>query len=114
MTSEKKRDIALKAMEDTKVERAEVLDVQSKTPVADYFIVGTGTSGRHVRSIADAVEEAFKSQGLAPLGREGERTGWVLLDYGDVVVHVMQEEQRQFYDLESLWKTREADPNLLA
>lgn len=97
------------AAEDIKAEAIELLDVASKTSIAEYFIVCTGTSDRHVDSIGDRVTEKLREQGERPLRTEGERTGWLLMDYGDVIFHVMREDQRQFYDIESLWKSMPAN-----
>ncbi len=75
----------------------------------------SGTSDTHVNAIAERVEEKMRLSGLRPLRSEvGARAGgWVLYDYGDVLFHVMLEEKRQFYDLEALWRTIQADPNLI-
>jgi len=80
--------------------------------VADFFVVCSGTSDRHVESIADRVAEKMQALRAKPHRTEGERTGWVLQDYGDVVFNVMREEQRQFYDLETLWNTMQRNPDL--
>jgi ribosome-associated protein len=112
MTSEEKLKRITEAADELKAEAIEVLDVRAKTSVADYFVVCSGTSDRHVESIADKVEERLREAKERPLRTEGERTGWVLHDYGDVILHVMRDEQRQFYDLETLWKNIQPDPNL--
>ncbi|MER3414237.1 MAG: ribosome silencing factor [Armatimonadota bacterium] len=90
--------------EELKAERVEMLDLRRKTIVCDYFIVCSGTSDIHVRSIAEKVEEKMRAIRVKPVRVEGRGSGWILIDFGDVVCHVMREEQRQFYDLESLWK----------
>ncbi|HWD41023.1 MAG TPA: ribosome silencing factor [Fimbriimonas sp.] len=112
MTSKEKSDAIVDAADDMKAEQVEVLDVRAKTSVADYFIVCTGTSDRHVDSIADKVAEKMAALKSKPLRVEGDKSGWVLQDYGDVIFHVMREEQRQFYDLETLWKGIRPDPSL--
>lgn len=112
MTSLEKAERIASAADELKAENIETLDVAAKTSVADYFIVCSGTSDRHVSSIADKVLERMAEVKIKPLRVEGDRSGWVLHDYGDVVLHVMREEQRQFYDLEALWKSFQADPNL--
>ena|SRR5579871_2689400 len=104
MTSAEKVQIITETADEIKAERIETLDVHEKTSVADYFVVCSGTSDRHVQSIADRVAEKMTEIRSKPLRTEGERSGWVLQDYGDVVFNVMREEQRQFYDLETLWK----------
>jgi len=111
MTSSEKANAIVAAADDLKAERIETLDVRAKTSVADYFVVCSGNSDRHVQSIADRVEERMAASGSKPRV-EGDRSGWVLQDYGDVIFHVMREEQRQFYDLEALWKSLRPDPNL--
>jgi ribosome-associated protein len=81
-----------------------VLDVRGLTDFADTLIVASGTSDRHVRSIASHVIQQAKSNGFRPLGTEGEREGeWVLVDLQDIVVHVMLPRVREFYGLERLW-----------
>ena len=112
MTSAEKTERILEFADDMKAEMVETLDVRDRTSIADYFIVCSGTSDRHVSSIAERIAERMKELKQRPLRVEGDRTGWVLQDYGDVVLHVMREEQRQFYDLETLWKTMPKDPNL--
>lgn len=111
MTPEEKSDKIREYADDMKAETLETLDVRGRTSIADYFIVCTGTSDRHVSSIAERVAERMKELKERPLRVEGDRSGWVLQDYGDVVLHVMREEQRQFFDLETLWKTMPVDPN---
>jgi ribosome-associated protein len=112
MTPTEKAELIHRFADDMKAENIETLDVRAKTSVADYFIVCTGTSDRHVSSIAERVAEQMKGNKERPLRIEGGTSGWVLQDYGDVVFHVMREEQRQFYDLETLWKTMQRDPSL--
>ena len=81
-----------------------VLDLQGLTSFADTFIICSGRSHRQVSAIAELVEKDLKAQGIKPLGIEGLREGhWVLMDYGDVVIHVFYEPIRTFYDLEGLW-----------
>jgi ribosome-associated protein len=92
------------ALEDMKAVNVKVLDVRGLTDFADTLIVASGTSDRHVRSIADHVIEQAKRNGFRPLGTEGEGEGeWVLVDLQDVVVHVMLPRVREFYGLERLW-----------
>ena len=112
MTSKDKTEIIVAAAEDLKAENIEILDVRDKTSVADFFVVCSGTSDRHVASIADKVFERMAELKSKPVRTEGDRSGWVLQDYGDVLLHVMRDEQRQFYDLETLWKHAQVDPDL--
>ncbi len=81
-----------------------VLDVSGFSSFADYFIICTGKSSRQVQGISDNLENSLKDAGIRPLGIEGKREGhWVLMDYGDVIIHIFYEPVRHFYDLESLW-----------
>lgn len=97
-------DIVLAALDDGKAREIKVLDVRGKTSVTDYMVVASGTSDRHVRAVADHVAEKSKARGAPPLGTEGgPAADWVLVDLGDVVVHVMKPQAREFYQLEKLW-----------
>jgi len=87
-----------------KAEDMVLLDVSTLSSFADYFVICTGRSSRQVQGIADNLETSLGERGLAPLGIEGRREGhWVLMDYGDVIIHIFYEPVRYFYDLESLW-----------
>lgn len=80
------------------------LDLRGISSVAEYFVILTGTSDRHVQAVAENVMEAFSSIGIKALGEEGLREGkWILLDYGEIVVHVFLEPVREYYDIERLW-----------
>ncbi len=104
MKVDKLKQLAIDALEDMKAEDITVLDVKGKTTVTDWVIVASGSSSRHVKSIANNVAVAAKQADYPPLGTEGEAEGeWVLVDLGDVIVHVMQRQVREYYDLESLW-----------
>ena len=93
------------ALEDLKADDIVELDVIEKTSFTDYIFVASGTSSRHVKSIANNVATEAKKAGHQPLGVEGETDAeWVLVDLGDIIVHVMQTQVREFYDLESLWR----------
>ncbi len=82
-----------------------LIDVSERLAITDVFVVATGTNERQVEAIVDAVEEGARRTGRKPIRREGRRDGrWVLLDYGDVVVHIQHAEERVFYALERLWK----------
>ncbi len=92
------------ALADMKAVNVTVLDVRGLTDVADTMIIASGTSDRHVKSIADRVTYDAKQAGFRPMGVEGERDGeWALVDLNDVIVHVMLPRVREFYRLESLW-----------
>lgn len=92
------------ALDDAKARDITVLDVRKISDFTDYMIIATGTSNRHVQSTADKVVDHLRAQGVRAVGMEGEKTGdWVLIDFGDVVTHVMREQTRDFYNLEKLW-----------
>jgi ribosome-associated protein len=94
----------LEALEDLKALNPVILDVTELTDVMDYMVIASGTSSRHVKSLASNVSMEAKKRGMMPLGIEGEDAGeWVLVDFGDIVVHVMLPATRDFYDLERLW-----------
>lgn len=98
------------ALDDLKALDVTVLDVRHLTSVTDTMVVACGRSDRHVRAIADAVVDKCKKEGYRPIGVEGEKVGeWVLVDLGDVVVHVMLPRAREFYNLEKLWTLSERD-----
>lgn len=88
------------------------LEITELTSVADYFVIATGTSGTHIRALADEVQDSLTKQGVEPKSVEGKSTGWILLDYGTVVVHVFTPDQRELYSLEHLWgDAKEVDIN---
>jgi len=97
-------DVVHKALDDLKAQDVVTLDVISMSEVMDTLVIASGTSSRHVKSLASNVVDEAKKQKLNPIGIEGlEAADWVLVDYGSVVVHVMLPEARKFYDLEKLW-----------
>lgn len=99
------RDITLKALDNIKALDIKVLDVRGKTSITDIMIIATGTSSRHVKSIAQTVALQAREAGETPLGTEGMNEGeWALIDLNGVVVHVMQAKVRDFYQLERLWE----------
>ncbi|MFL6196385.1 MAG: ribosome silencing factor [Thermoanaerobaculia bacterium] len=102
-TTERVRE-AVAAADDRKAVDLKVLHLTKITDFADYFLICSGTNERQVQAIADAVQEKLRAGRVRPLHVEGyNRAQWVLLDYGDLVVHVFQEEQRRYYALERLW-----------
>ena len=104
MTIDELKQLTINALEDLKAEDITVLDVKDKTTVTDWLVIATGSSSRHVKSLANNVASEAKNAGVPLLGSEGEVDGeWVLVDLGDVIVHVMQRQVRDYYDLESLW-----------
>ena len=99
------------ALEDLKAKDTIEIDVRGKTSVCDYMVIASGTSTRHVKSIADEVVRKIKELDVQPLGVEGEREAeWVLADLGDIVVHVMLPRVREFYALERLWTVGDQPP----
>jgi ribosome-associated protein len=95
---------AVSAADDRKAVDLKVLQLEKVTDFTDYFMICSGTSERQVQAIADAVQEKLREHRVRPLHVEGyNRAQWVLIDYGDLVVHVFQEEQRRYYALERLW-----------
>jgi len=108
MQSNRLRQLAVDALEDLKAVDILELDVRKISNFTDYMIIASGRSARQVAALAENVVVKAKQAGEPPLGVEGMRAGeWVLVDLGDVVVHVMQPEVREFYQLEKLWSTRE-------
>ena len=109
MNTNELRDLVIHSLEDMKGQDILELDVSEKTSITDIMVIVSGTSSRHVRGLADQVSMDAKKAGVQPLGMEGEREGeWVLVDLGDVVVHVMKPNIRDFYSLEKLWSIDEA------
>ncbi|HEY1693876.1 MAG TPA: ribosome silencing factor [Polyangiaceae bacterium] len=107
MATERAREtataIAVAAL-DKKAVGLEILDVAGKVDYADFLVIMTGRSDRHAQALAQGIEETLKKRGVRPVAVEGLTHGlWVLMDFGDVVVHVFQDEARQLYDLDGLW-----------
>ena len=104
MKASELRDHVVAALEDLKGVNIVTLDVAALTPMTDHMVLVTGTSNRHVKALVDTANESSKALGIQPLGIEGrESYDWVLVDLADVIVHVMNEEARNFYELERLW-----------
>jgi len=112
MKSEEIKKLAEEALDDLKAINVVTVDVSKLTDVMDYLVIASGSSSRHVKSLANNVSVELKKQGIRPLGIEGENTGdWVLVDLGDVVVHVMLPDTRDLYDLERLWSEHHPQRN---
>lgn len=95
---------AAEAMDAKKADDVVILDLRRHTPVADYFVIGSAETMVQIRAVSDGVEEALQEAGSSLLGREGHaRARWVLLDFGQVVVHIFAPEARRLYNLERLW-----------
>ena len=108
MNTEELMKVVIDALEDMKAQDIHVIDVRGKTSVTDIMVISSGTSARQIKSQSERVIEKAKEQGVRPLGVEGEKEAeWILVDLGDVVVHMMQPEIRDFYHLEKLWSTDE-------
>lgn len=103
-------EAVLTALDDQKADHVTSLDVRSLTTITDYMVVASGTSSRHVQAIAENLQKTLKSQGVKPAGYEGDPSGdWMLVDFGDVVVHIMHPRTRDFYNLEKLWSAPVVD-----
>ena len=98
-----KAEVAVRALDGKKGIDIRAIQVRDLTIVTDVFVIAAGTSGTHVRSLADEVEYQMEQAGYTPRQIEGKATGWSLLDYHDVVVHVFTPDQRENYNLEKLW-----------
>lgn len=109
------RKRVLAALEELKANDVREIDVRGRTSIADLLIIASGTSSRHVKSIADEVVKFAKRAGMLPLGVEGEAEAeWVLVDLGDIIVHVMLPRIREFYGLERLWTVGDQEPEAAA
>jgi ribosome-associated protein len=105
MTSEEKAQLIIEAADAKMARDMVLLDLRGLTLMTDYFFICTGTSSTQIRTITDSVVETMKHEGMGGIRVEGyDAALWVLMDYGDVVVHVMAQEQREYYDLETFWK----------
>ena len=97
--------IACKAIDDKKGQDITVIDIHNVSVIADYFVIASGTNSNQVQAIVDNVEEQLGRAGFEAKQIEGNRnSSWILMDYGDVIVHVFDEENRLFYDLERIWR----------
>ena len=108
MPTESLSNICNHSLFDSKAEDITLLDVKEVSSFADEIIIATANSNRHVNSVSEKLVEALKENKINIIGVEGERdSGWILVDCGDVVINIMRREQREFYDLESLWGENE-------
>ena len=97
--------IACKAIDDKKGQDIKVIDIHNVSVIADYFVIASGTNSNQVQAIVDNVEEQLGRAGFEAKQIEGNRnSSWILMDYGDVIVHIFDEENRLFYDLERIWR----------
>ena len=105
MESKEMVRLACEAMEDKKAQDIKIIDIEKVSTLADYFIIASGANRNQVQAMADQVEETLGKAGFEPKSVEGYRNAnWILLDYGDVVLHIFDEENRLFYDLERIWR----------
>ena len=104
MNSKEMVKIAYEALSDKKGQDIKIIDIQSVSVLADYFIIADGSNPNQVQAMADNVEETLAKAGYEPKQIEGTRnSSWILMDYGDLIVHLFDEENRLFYDLERIW-----------
>ena len=98
-------NIAYKALDDKKGEDIKIIDISTVSTIADYFIIANGSNENQVRALVESVEDELAKAGFVVKQREGYGLGnWVLLDFGDIIVHVFDKENRLFYDLERIWR----------
>ena len=104
MNLEKMQELVVNSLEDMKAQEISVLDVRERSTMTDLMIIATGNSTRHVKSIAGNLIKDIKAVNMLPIGSEGEDNGeWVLVDLNEIIVHVMQRDVRDFYNLEKIW-----------
>jgi len=107
-------DTVLASLEDSKAENIVSIDIQGKSSLGDYMVIASGRSHRHVSAIADHLLKAFKDAGFSGVRVEGLASAdWVLIDSGDVIVHVFRPEVREFYNLEKMWQAADLDEETL-
>lgn len=109
MNSKEMAKLICQALEEKKAEDIKIINIEEVSVLADYFIIASGTNRNQVQAMSDNVEEILGKAGVVPKQIEGYQTAnWILLDYGDVIVHVFDEENRLFYDLERIWRDGKA------
>lgn len=105
MTSLEYCKIAVEALEDRKAEDVKVIDIREVSTIADFFVIADGTNPNQIQAMRDAADEALYKAGLKAKQVEGNRDStWILMDYGDIIVHIFSKEERLFYDLERIWR----------
>lgn len=105
MTAAEVAKAAVRALDSKKALDIKVIGIRDLSILADYFVIATGTSSTHVKALADELEMRLKEEGASPDHIEGYRSNsWILLDYGEVIIHVFTRESREFYDLDRLWQ----------
>ena len=104
MTSKELTKLAVAALEDRKAEDVTVIDISEISPIADYFIIANGTNQNQLQAMRDAADEALYKAGVKVQQIEGNQSStWILMDYGDIIIHIFSKEDRLFYDLERTW-----------
>lgn len=103
MTSLEKAQAVIKILDKKKASDIRLIKTQELTVVSDYFIIASGTSSTHVRSLADEVDDGMKELNVEVDHVEGRATGWILLDFGDILVHIFDPQSREYYNIERLW-----------
>ena len=105
MTSKELTKLAVAALEDRKAEDVTVIDISEISPIADYFIIANGTNQNQFQAMRDAADEALYKAGVKVQQIEGNQSStWILMDYGDIIIHIFSKEDRLFYDLERTWR----------
>lgn len=109
MTAKELAKIAVNALEDRKAEDIRVIDISEISPIADYFIIANGTNQNQLQAMRDAADEALYKAGAKVQQVEGNQSStWILMDYGDIIIHIFSKEDRLFYDLERIWSDGKA------
>ncbi|MBQ9354083.1 MAG: ribosome silencing factor [Clostridia bacterium] len=103
MDSLKIIEISANSLNNKKAKNLNVIKVEELTSIAEYFVIATASSSTHVHSLADEVEEKLKEIGVEPHHIEGRATGWIVLDYGSVIIHIFTPDSREFYNLDKMW-----------
>lgn len=107
--TEKKLELINEACEDKKGFDIKIINIGKYSTIADYFVIVSGNSSTQVQSIADGIDEKMSKIGYEDIGKEGYKSGrWILLDYGDIIVHAFHKEEREYYNLERLWSEEQA------
>ena len=105
MTSKELTKLAVAALEDRKAEDVTVIDISEISPIADYFIIANGTNQNQLQAMRDTADEALYKAGVKVQQIEGNQSStWILMDYGDIIIHIFSKEDRLFYDLERTWR----------
>ena len=115
MTSKELTKLAVAALEDRKAEDVTVIDISEISPIADFFIIANGTNQNQLQAMRDAADEALYKAGVKVQQIEGNQSStWILMDYGDIIIHIFSKEDRLFYDLERIWRDgKDIDPEEL-